>query len=241
MTTEQSDSTAADFETKVAEVVAKATANDNGALVFSDEALADVPTEVQYAAKSELRYRNTQSKYTKVNQEVTALSKVNERLTSELTENSATHLSAEQTEELASLKRSDPDAWKEKSIEYEAAAKDTLKQKLKDIETEGRELSEVEIRKAQIAAYAETTGIEINQQVIEEHMPPIWNKKLSEGKCTFDEYLVAAGKFVEGKVVLAGTEAESDDANLGKMSGGHEPSKEAQAGDIEQQYKNAIF
>lgn len=229
------------FEGKVDELVSKATANDNGSLTFSDDVLKDVPTEVMVAAKKELRYRNTQSNYTRVTQENTKLSKVNERMAAEITENTPIHLTEEQNEELAALKTSDPEAWREKSNEYETAAKATLKQKLKDIETEGRELSEVEIRKAQIAAYAETTGITIDQKAIDDHMPPVWNKKLAEGKCTFDEYLEAAGKFIQGKVVLAGQDSEGNDTNLGEMSGGHEPSKQAQEGDITEQYNNAIF
>ena len=229
------------FEEKVAAVVEKATSSDKGTLVFNNADLADVPAEVQVAAKAELRYRNTQKGFTKAQQALSKQTKVSERLTEELTTTAAATLSTEQVAELEGLK-GDPDAYAAKKAEFNEAAQTTLSERLAAIDTEGTELSEVEVRQAMIAEFAESTGTKITQALVDDHVPPVWTKKLEKGEVTFAEYLAAAAKFIKGEAVIQGSgDAEKNDTNLGTLSGGSQPSTEAQAGDIVEVYENTIF
>lgn len=231
------------FEEKVLEVVGKAVKNETGALILTDEALADIPEELAYAAKTELRYRNTQAGYTRAQQEVKKLSKVREELAKKLEETTPLKLTKAQKDELDELKISDPDAWREKLAEYEAQSKQTFKQTLQQIEQEGENYSELELRQAKLEAFTEETGLELNDTIIDEQLPAGYKKKLESGAWSFDKFLEQAHKYLtSGKIIKgAGEDGAPGEHNLNQQPGGKTPSKSASEGDVVETYKNALF
>lgn len=233
----------ATFEEKVLDIVSKAEKNESGALILTDEILAEVPEELVFAAKAELRYRNTQAGFTKAQQEVKKLSKVKDELTKKLEKSVSLKLTKAQKDELDDLKLNDPDAWREKLQEYETEAKKTFKETLKEIEKEGENYSELELRQAKLEAFSEETGLKLNDEIIDEQLPAGYKKKLESGAWSFDKFLEQAHKYLtSGKVVKgAGEPGAPGEHNLNQLPGGKKPSKAAVEGDIVDNYSKAIF
>lgn len=232
------------FADQVDELVGKATQNDKGAQVLPDEVLEGVSDELSFAAKERLRYKNTQSAYTRAQQEYKKVSKVNEKLVDHLSDTVTLHISPEKRAELNDLKHSDPDKWREKLDEHEREAREVLQGKLSEYEQEGEQLSELDIRKAKLESFNETTGLELNDQVIEDELPASYTKQLEKGDITFDQFLEKAQKFLtKGKKVAGSGEGDTKDneKDFGKISGGSTPEDAATKGDVVESYKKTIF
>lgn len=226
----------------IKELVSKATADDKGNLTLPDEVLADVDPIVALAAKNELKYRNTQKGYTQTRQELKKISTVNQKLIADLERQAKLTLTAEQRDELNALKIKDPEQWREKLQAYEDAAKQSLKDKLKSYEQEGQQLSELELRKQMVQAFAESTGIELNDDIIDNELPPKYKKDLEAGKIDFSTFLTQAAEYLtKGKVIQGAGPGEKNQPNLGKVGGGRQPTTEAQSHDIVERYKKTIF
>lgn len=230
------------FQDQVTELVNKAQDNGNGALVLTEELLKDLPEPLAVAAKAELRYRNTQSSYTKASQRLKEISTVNEKLVEHLTEQVTIHITPEQRRELDDLKRRDPEAWRAKLNEHESEARRILTEKLQSFEQAGKQMSELEIRAAKVAAFKETTGLEITDDVVDNQLPASYKTRLNEGKITFDEFLELAGKFLSGQVTIKGAkDTPAKDVDFKKLPGGSKPDDKAIESDIVTAYKNTVF
>lgn len=230
------------FADKVNAVVGKMV-EANGVWQIPEEVAKDLPEEIIFAATQEKRLRDTQNSFHRVNKKAKELETINSKLTSHLVDNATLHLSNEQKEELEGLKIQDPDKWREKLNEYETEARKILTQKVSEFTTEGQVVSELEERKIKLAAFTESTKIELTDDIIQNELPAAYSRQLEKGEITFDEFLTKAQKFLtKGKVIQGSTEDPDKTTNLGKLAGGPEPDKEAQEGDLEQQYrKNTIF
>lgn len=232
-----------DIETAVSSLVDAMEQDENGKWQFPEESIKGVDKATLYAAKAERRRRDTQASYTKARQENKKLSTVNEELQNHVLETATVHLSDEQKEELDELKLRDPDEWRNKINEYEEQSRKVLKDKLSDFEKKGQRMSELEIRKAKVEAFTESTGIKLNDKVIEEELPAAYSKQLEEGKITFDQFLERAQKFLSGQRKIKGADDEppKPKPNLSQAPGGSKPSEEAQKGDILETYKDEIY
>ncbi len=230
------------FEQKVKEVVSKMKADEKGILKIAQEDLDAYPEEVVFAAKLEKRRADTQAEYTRASQKLKELSTVNEKLTEHLVENATLHISAEQRNELEELKLRDPDVWREKLTAYESEQKELLKNKLAEIENVGKKLTELDIRKAQLDAFVETTGIQLDDDVIADQLPASYSKQLEKGEITFDEFLTKAQSFLTKEKIIKGSdETPENNVDLGKLPGSNKPSKEAVKNDFHLSYKNEIY
>ena len=98
------------FESRVNEVVAKATFDDKGNMQLPDGMQAD--ESVMYAAKQVKRFRDTQSAFTKNQQRLKALEAENEQLASSWESDAVSNLSNSEQARLEELKVQDPDAWR---------------------------------------------------------------------------------------------------------------------------------
>lgn len=231
-----------EFQEKVSALVSKMVKTDEGKWELPEEAAEGVDEPTMYAVTSERRYRDTQGAYTKAQQEA----KKNEAIAAGFQERlleSEVVLTKEQKFELADLRKTDPEAWRAKLNEYEAANKANLTTELEEIRTKSSNKGELEIRKDQMAVFSEETGIVLTDEVIANDLPPRFLKELSEGKVTFEEFLVNAGEFIKAEKVIQGADESTDDntKDLSRVAGGHEPAKDAQEGDFEESYKETIF
>lgn len=231
-----------EFKDTVSELVGKMVQSDDGKWALPDDVAKDVDEPTMYAVTSERRYRDTQGAYTKAQQnfkkEQAVSTGLQERLlTSEI------NLTKEQKYELNELRKTDPEAWRNKLNDYETANKASLTTELEEIRTKSSTKGELEIRKEQMAAFSEETGITLTDEVVENDLPPRFTKELETGKITFEEFLAKAGKFIKAEKVIQGSDDNTDDdtKDFNKVAGGQEPSKQAQEGDFEESYNETIF
>ena len=230
------------FKDRVDEVVGKMVKNDKDVWEIPKDVAEDLPEEIKYAATLEKRFRDTQGHYTKTNKRLKELETVNSKLESHLVETATNHLTPEQRDELDELKLRDPDAWREKLNEHEQTAKQLLQERIEAYRKEGLEMSELEVRKHQLEAFTERTGIELNDDIIADELPARYSKQLEKGEITFEQFLEKAQKFLTKEKVIAGSEDEpKKKTSLDGLPGGATPTETAQHEDIKQTYKKTVF
>jgi len=227
-----------EFKDTVNELVGKMEQVE-GKWTLPEEAAEGVDEATLFAVTSERRYRDTQGAYTKAQQEA----KRQEAIAAGLQEKILTSeviLTKEQQFELRDLKKTDPDAWRAKLNEYETANQEKLGTELEDIRTTSANKGEKEVRIEQMAAWSESTGITLTDEVVENDLPPRFLKQLEKGDITFEEFLDEAGKFLKAEKVIQGAneDTKDDTKSLGRVAGGAEPSKQAQTGDFVESYEH---
>lgn len=229
-----------DLRETVNEVVGKMVKGDDGKWQIPDD--VEASEEVKFAAMAERRYRDTQGAYTQSRQELKRQQAIADGLQERLL-NSEVALTPEQKQELRDLKASNPDKWRAKLNEYEQAGKDMLTRELDEIRTKSASKGELEVRKEQMAAWSESTGIVLDDDVIANELPPRYLKQLETGDITFEEFLNQAGEFLKSQKTIqnSGESTDDDTKSLGRAPGGKEPSNEAQEGDFEETYKETLF
>lgn len=232
---------AATFADKVHAVLARATQAADGSLVLAAED-ANLSPELDFAVKAEKRVRDNQSAYTKARQEAKKHETIATKLTQHILANVVPHLSVEEQAELETLKLTDPDAWRSKLGELETKTKSGLQAKLQEIEQEGADMSELEVRQVQLAQFVQETGIQLDDRIIEEQLPAAYTKELSSGKITFDQFLVKARDFLlKGKVIEGAGTTPKTKPSLATLPGGSQPSAPAQEGDSLQRYAKETY
>ncbi len=232
-----------EFTDKVNELVGKMEKGEDGKWKLPEDAAKDINEETMFAVTSERRYRDTQGAFTKSRQELKKQEAIADGLQERLLGVEIV-LTKEQQFELMTLKKSDPDAWREKLNEYEVENKDRIKTELKEIRIKSADKSELEIRKEQMVLWSKDTGIELTDEIVAHDLPPSFTKELEASKITFEEFLAKASNFLKSNKVIQGSEESTDDdtLNLGRVAGGPEPTKQAQEGDFNETYeKDTIF
>jgi hypothetical protein len=230
----------ATFEEEVNEIVANSTVDEEGNLQLPEGTEAN--EQVIYAAKLEKRHRDTQSSYTKSQQRNKQLEAENSKLAESWEVDAIESLTSSQKSKLEELKSQDPDAYVKKISEIRDEAKVTFKEKREKLTKEVSDLSELEVRQAELDAYnAYNPKAQITQESIDNDVPPRVVKQLKEGKITFTEFLETAKKYLTtGKAVKKGEKIE-DEPDLNKSSGSDSPSGEALKNQSSKDYTKEIY
>lgn len=230
------------FQEQVNELVGKMQKGEDGKWTLPEDVAKDLPEELSFAVTAERRVRDTQSAYTRAQQELRKQEAIAKGLEEKLM-TSEVALTKEQRYELNELKKTDPEKWRAKLNEYENKNKTTLTKELDKIRTESAHKGELEVRKEQMAAWSESTGIALTDEIVENELPPKFLKELEAGKITFEQFLNKAGNFLNAEKVVQGSTEPTDDneLTLNQVAGGKEPSKQAQEGDFEQTYEKATI
>lgn len=228
------------FEQQVNTAADQMVKNDKGSWELPAD--TEATEEVKYAAKLERRRKDTQASFTQSKQETSRLKTVNSKLSTHLVDNVTAHLNTEQQDELDELKINDPDAWRTKINDYEVEAQTVLKKQMDEYNVAGDFASEEEARTAAMVEFSTRTGIELNDDIVDNQLPASYSKQLSNGTITFTQFLDKAQEFLQKEKVVQGADEKPDnDKNLGDMSGGSKPSENAKSGDIVQSYAKEIF
>ena len=179
---------------------------------------------IMFAATAEKRRRDTQSEFTKVSQKAKKLEATNAQLSQVFEQELVQQMSPREAAELEELKFSDPDAWRNKLVTLEEANKGKIKEKLQQIEQEAVGKTEMELRVEQLQAFNEAhPGFELNDEIVQNDIPPRITRKLEKGEISFADFLQQSYDYLnKGKVIGAG-EAPPDIPNLGKAPGGATP------------------
>lgn len=232
------------FEDKVNDVVNKAKKEDGTFGELPD----NISEELKIAAKNEIKYRNTQSEYTKNQQKLSKLEldhkKSNAKL--KLLEETAVpkvevKIPENRRAELEDLRDNDPEAWRQEMNKLEAEQTKTARQsKLselseldKKIELERREEVLTEFRK-------QHPNVEITDEFIENEVPPRYVKELENGEVTFEQFLQNVAKYAPQGTTVA-KDSIKETPNLGSMGGGSEPTTKAKAEESKLDYQKAVY
>ena len=212
--------TADTFEAKVNTVIKQATRNEEGKLVLPegiDEATA-------YAARTEIRRRDTQAEYTRLSQTNSTLQKQLDGISSELESEIIKTAPLSEQARLEELKVSNPDAWREELGKLEQAARGKAKERITKVR-ENASLEDVVAQRATILQeFKEANpGFDLTDDIIASELPPRMVKDLETGKITFEDFLAKSHKFLTGNVHIAPAEKAPNLPDLGKVGGKGDP------------------
>lgn len=226
------------FESRVNEVIAATTKDDKGKFVLpegTDEAVA-------YAARSELRRRDTQAAYTKGQQSLKALQAENEKLASSWEADAVSNLSNSEQARLEELKVQDPDAWRTEIANLENEKRTRFQEKRQAISTEANQVTELERRQMQLEQFnQENPEVNITDEVIANDIPPRITRKLENGEIQFDEFLTEVATYLgKGKKINPG-EQPPKEPDFNGARGSNAPSKEAVTKQDSNDYNSEIF
>ena len=196
---------------------------------------------LQFAVSSELRRRNTQSEFTRGQQTIKTLQAENSALADNWQKDAVSNLSAMDKAELDELKTQDPDAWRTKITELEEANKAAFNEKRNSIKTEATQLTELEQREAELAAFNEANpDFALTDDVLANDVPPRLTNQLKNGDITFSDFLETVKKYVDTPKAIQKTEAPNE-PNFAGARGGQEPSEEAVKAQNSDDYKNELY
>ena len=239
MSTTDTPATEQTFEQQVNTVAGAMVQGEDGNFSLPED--VEATPEVKFAATLEKRRRDTQSAYSKGQDELKRLATENEQLASNWAQDTVSSLTAEQTEELALLKHEDPDAWREKLNEYEEANRTSFKEKRAEISTSAQKETELDKRNRLLAEFSESNPeITLTDEVIANDLPPRYIKKLEAGESTFEEFLADCKGYLTKNKVIADNPAP-DTVSLSKTSGTSLPEESAVRKDITQSYNTETY
>lgn len=224
-TPDNTDTQEKTYQERVNEVVGQFQTDDNGKLSLPDG--VEVDEGLLFAAKTEKRYRDTQSAFTKSQQSNKVLAAQNEKFASAWEQDFVKNLSSDEQTTLEELKTQDPEAWRVKISEIEDSRKQQLAEKRRQIEQESTQTTELEQRQQQLAAFLEANpSITINDEVLENDIPPRITKKLEKGEITFNEFLDETKTYLEKTKVVkpAASNPDEDEPNFAGSRGSHQHS-----------------
>lgn len=213
---------------------------DDGKLALPEG--VEASEEVLYAAKLEKRRRDTFSSYSKTKQENSTLKAENLALAEQWETDYMENAPLAKQAELAELKASDPDAYIEEIEKLKGEARTKFAERKGQVASKVREETELERRTRLVNEHNEANpDFQLNDDVIENDLPPRLTNQLKDGSITFDEFVAKAAAFLgKGKVIAKGEEAINV-PDLGKSGGTSTPSDQAIDSDISESYKNTVF
>lgn len=227
------------FADKVNAAVAAATVDDKGNMVLP----ADLPEEVAYAATLEKRRRDTQSSYTKTQQEAARLKAENDLLAKGWEDQFASTLPTDVQVELEELKATDPDKWRSRLNELEVQRRTEFGTKRQELAVKAQGETELEYRQRALEEFAQANpDIQLTNDVVQNDIPPRITKQLETGKITFGEFLNQCKDYLtKGKVVRPQVDTPKKTPNLSAAGGGGHPDPTQVRMASENQYKDEIF
>jgi len=227
------------FQEQVNEATSKLIQNDDG--IYELPAELKVSEEVKVASMAEKRRRDTQSALAKTKSSLAVLQAENEELKKLAKQSTAVQLTTEEQETLDELKFSDPDAWRTKMNELEQSATAKVDSTLSDISEKAATKGTVGERQVLLQAFLDDNpGLVINDDVLENEIPPRITKALEKGEVSFIEFLGNVKDYLKaGKVVE--TKQAAGDPNLSEVGGSSTPELSAQKKDSESLYEDEIY
>lgn len=202
----------------------------------------DLDPVLAFAVTAEKRRRDTQSAYTKTNMEAKKLRAANEKLLQSWESDAVQALTPQEQTELEELKAQDPDAWRIRLNEIERSKRSSVSSKAKEFEKEADQMTALEIREAQLVEFNEKNPeYAINDEVIENDIPPRLTRKLQSGEIEFTDFLEECKKYMSKGKVLQKPDTPLDDPDLSSVAGGSAPSDESRVKQDKDDYTNEIY
>lgn len=168
-----------------------------------EEAMPEGADPISYykdkVVEAEKRRRHTVASYTKGQQHIKTLEAQNDFLKQKI--EASINLTQEQRDELEELKFKDPDAWRAKLDNLEAAHKREFDAQVSAELDRIKNLSVEEFEKEKLAdqlrRFIEANPeLDITKDEIADQIPPIYMKRLANQEITFEEFLANVKKFL---------------------------------------------
>ena len=207
--------------------------NNNSATLPSG---GEAETNVNY----EKRFKDTQSAYTKSQQELKAAKAKLEAL-EKLTQ-PVVQLDEATQAQLDELKYANPEAWRDKMNSLEAEAKLKYLSALSEAEKIAMQQDELEQRAQILSEYnSKHPHNPITDEVIMFDVPPRITKKLENGEISFEQFLSEAHNFLYTPKTVGDTNKPLNQPNMKNFGGGVTPSEDAQNSNVIENYKNLVY
>jgi len=201
----------------------------------------EAPPEVLFAARTEKRRRDTESKLGRTTQQLKAKEIEATELRQLVQQHVKMDMSVTDANRLTELKFSDPDAWRTEISRLEHAAKQKIEEDFSKIDGIASQQAELARRAQLLTDYnAANPKYVLNDDVLANDIPPRITRKLETGKATFEEFLEEANQYLSAGKVVGGPSVEQQ-PNLNNAGGGAAPSARAVEGDLITSYGKTIF
>lgn len=229
---------AAEYEKQVNEAVTNMTQDDDGKWHLPE----GLSPELEFAANTERRRRDTQASYTKTQQALRVAETKTLKLTERLENSIKPNLTVEQSEELEDLKESDAEAWREKLNEYDAEAYGKYEEDIADIDSTANQAAEEERRTEVLTQFiTDNPDIVLNDHVFENDLPPRITGKLEKGEISFENFLEEAKEYLTKGKKIATADPGKEEPDLSKSSGTNRATDKVVDADATEAYENEIF
>jgi len=220
-----------DYQAEVNQLLTETKVTEDGKFVYPE----NVDPWAKVAIANEKKFRDTQSGFTKVTQELKVAQAELDVLRGKL----SSGLTQEQVTELNDI--DDKEEYFAKRAEYEAQANDTFSEELEEVRTKTATEIERERREVALTEFNKGRKIPITNELVDNEVPPKFYKQLEAGKITFEQFLADVAKFVDTPKKMANTETEKNVTNLSDVAGGDTPSGEKRYDNIEETYASLVF
>jgi len=230
------------FEAKINTLVNDLTRDEKGKYIIPE----NLSEAEKYAVSAERRRRDTQAEYTKTTQETKALKAEKAELLKRVNQNVKIEMTAEQAEELESLKFEDPEAYRLKMNKYEQTAlakqDEELTESLKQVSASTLETEELEQRDITLAKFNQAhPDFVLTNEVFDNDIPPRIVKKLETGKISFEAFLKECYDYTKTGKVVKQEALPGKQPNLGNVGGSSKPDGNAVKEDIILSYNTETY
>ena len=201
--------------------------DDKGKFIYPE----GISPELKAAIAATKSFRDTQSSYTKAQQELKALQAEAEALRSQVAqyEVPTAGLSQEEQNELAELKYTNPDEWYKRMQVLEQQASQKVNEKFDTVREQAKVQTAQQQRIETLERYNEKAENKLTPEQLELNTPPLWQKQVLEGEISFEEFLEKAHDFIYADKVIKKPEVEQS-TNLNEVTGGSTPDPQVDQG-----------
>ncbi len=191
--------------------------DDKGKFIYPE----GISPELKAAIAATKSFRDTQSSYTKTQQELKALQAEAEALREQVAkyETPTAGLSQEEQAELAELKYTNPDEWYKRMRALEAQATEKVEEKFKEVREKAKAKTAEEQRVEALEKFNSTVEHPLTPDELVANTPPIWQDKVIAGEMSMEDYLQKAYDFIHADKVV-NTPKAPETTNLNSAPGG---------------------
>lgn len=234
---DESSSEALTFDQKVNKVIDTADLDDKGNIILPK----DIPEDLTFAVRAEKRRRDSQSALAKATSQLAITQAEKDELAKILKQSSKVTLTDEQQKELNELKFADPDAWRVKVNELEKEASEQVNSTLSNISETAKKAGITGERKILLEAFLQDNPeLSINDDVINNDVPPRIKNALENGEISFIDFLGKVKEYLTTGKAIASSDP-GQEPNLSKIGGSDKAGNLADERDSEVAYEDAIF
>jgi len=206
-----------DTQSLINDTIKKLDTDENGKFVYPD----DMDPMLKAAISATKSFRDTQSSYTKNQQELKGSKAEIDALRDQVTqyETPTSGLSQEEQTALMELKFTNPDEWYKRMQTLDAQSTERVREKFDDVRKEAELKTVEEQRVDALEVFNGDTENKLTRDMLQFDVPPRWVQEVQAGKLSFDEFLTRSSDFIFGNKVVKNPTIDNP-TNLNASAGG---------------------